>query len=87
MKEMSMCAHEVTWKSSYTKVLSGSMRGGWGGKDRDRKKGQRFSLIFYTSAYEKKLSHDIYDQGETFLFKFTFFFFLEGGPHLSMPAI
>lgn len=51
MKEMSMCAHKVTSKSSYTKVLSGSVRRG--GKDRDRKKGQRFSLLFYTSAYEK----------------------------------
>ena len=56
MKEMSMCAHKVTSKSSYTKVLSGSVRWGSGGgvgKDRDRKKGQRFSLLFYTSAYEK----------------------------------
>ena len=53
---MSMCAHKVTSKSSYTKVLSGSVRWGSGGgvgKDRDRKKGQRFSLLFYTSAYEK----------------------------------
>ena len=31
MKEMSMCAHKVTSKSSYTKVLSGSVRWGSGG--------------------------------------------------------
>lgn len=66
MKEMDMCAHNMTWKST-DEVLSG----GVGGKERDRKKGQKFSLIFYTSVHEKKifLSHDIYDQGETFFFK------------------
>lgn len=85
MKEMSMCAHEVTWKSSYTKVLSGSMRGGRG-EGQGQEKGTKILTYFlYFPAYEK-LSHDIYDQVETSLFKFTFFF-PGRGPHLSMPAI
>lgn len=42
---MSMCAHEVTWKSSYTKVLSGSMRG-VGGEGQGQEKGTKILTYF-----------------------------------------
>lgn len=53
MKEMSMCAHEVTWKSSYTKVLSGSMRGVGGGRTGTGKR-DKDSHLFFILLHMKK---------------------------------